>query len=115
MAHLFVFPALMVHWLFWVVLAATADAAVGIVFALVGGNFDMQKVAGWLVTNVVSVVVPVVVVAALASGGIVPLYVFYGACLTALATFLGGISAKVGIPLKFTAQPPSAAPPAPSA
>jgi len=97
------FPPAMMHMLWWVVLAAALDAAVGIVFSLFTGQFDMEKVGHWLVTNVLAVVVPVVVVAILVSAGMFSTAIFYGAAATAIATLVGGIAAKIGIPLKFQA------------
>lgn len=114
MTHLLTFPSWMVQWLFWVILGAALDAAVGVATSLVKRTFDLALVGRWVVTNVLSVVVGVVVVAMLVAAGLAPGYIFVSAASTAVATFVGMISMKIGIPIKF--RPPSgSAPPQPTA
>jgi uncharacterized membrane protein YdjX (TVP38/TMEM64 family) len=107
------FPASTVHWLWWVVFAAAVDAGVGVLMALLKGKFDLEQVGHWLVSNVLLVVVPVAVVALLSGAGIVPSGVFAAAAATALATLLGGIANKIGVPLKMAGgnSVPSTPPP----
>jgi hypothetical protein len=109
----FVLPATALTLFWWVVLGAAVDAGVGILTSLVKSTFDARKVAGWLITNIVSVALPVFAVGLLFGAGMVPAYVYYGAAATALATFLGGISSKLGVPLRLSPnvipdQPPAA-------
>ena len=101
MTKLLQFPPAMMHMLWWVILAAVVDAAVGVVFSVVSGTFDMERVGKWLVTNVLLVVVPVIVVAILVGAGMFANTIFYAAAATAIATLVGGIAAKIGVPLTF--------------
>lgn len=112
-ASLLSFSPAMQHLLYWVIVGAFVDAMVGVVSAVVKGGFDLQKIGGFLVTNVGAVLLPVVAVGILATSD--PSYqaAFQAACLAAYATFLGSIAAKIGIPLKIPTVNPNALPNAP--